>query len=205
MEKDGYYIIPDIEELNSETDPERLRMHRRRIAANIGDHDALFAILGDASGDFHDFYGVSELPNLSTVDAIDSFLERFGSVSRLPDHPSTQETVPVVPAVDYAAQLELEMPPQQGSDSADDATIGAIDAFISHNSPPRVKPKKEPKEPETPSLSESFAKILIKNGNYSRALEIITQISLNNPEKSIYFADQIRFLRKVISIQGRQR
>ncbi|MDE6338467.1 MAG: hypothetical protein K2K97_01605, partial [Muribaculaceae bacterium] len=52
--------------------------------------------------------------------------------------------------------------------------------------------------PEEPSLSESLAKIMIKNGNYQKALEIITEISLNNPKKSVYFADQIRFLKKLI-------
>ena len=49
------------------------------------------------------------------------------------------------------------------------------------------------------NLSESLARIMIKNGNYQKALEIITEISLNNPKKSIYFADQIRFLKKLIA------
>ena len=77
-----YYVIPDIEALATERDPGKLRLHRRRIAACIGDPDALRAILGDASEDFQDFYGASELPSLSTVDTIDSFLERFGSKER---------------------------------------------------------------------------------------------------------------------------
>ena len=48
-------------------------------------------------------------------------------------------------------------------------------------------------------LSESFARMMIKNRNYTKALEIISGLYLNNPEKSIYFADQIRFLRKLIA------
>ena len=59
-----YYVIPDIEALATEHDPGKLRLHRRRIAACIGDPDALRAILGDASEDFQDFYGASELPSL---------------------------------------------------------------------------------------------------------------------------------------------
>lgn len=39
---------------------------------------------------------------------------------------------------------------------------------------------------------------MIKNRNYGKALEIIQAISLNNPGKSAYFADQIRFLKKLI-------
>ncbi|MCM1320210.1 MAG: hypothetical protein NC217_07505 [Muribaculaceae bacterium] len=47
-------------------------------------------------------------------------------------------------------------------------------------------------------LTESFVRILVKNRNYSKAIEIISELSLNNPKKSIYFADQIRFLKKLI-------
>jgi len=200
----GYYIIPDIEALNAETDSEKLRIHRRRIAANIGDRDALRAILGDASDDFHDFYGTSALPELSTEDTIESFLEKFGGRSGS-DQLIEEDSVPVVPAMDYASQLELETPvADDGLSVSGDSTMGAIDAFLEKVPTQRMHPKKEVKGEEKPSLSEGFAKILIKNGNYSRALEIITQISLNNPEKSIYFADQIRFLKKLILIQSKK-
>ena len=47
-------------------------------------------------------------------------------------------------------------------------------------------------------LTESLAHIYIKQRKYQRALEIIKCISLKNPEKNIYFADQIRFLEKLI-------
>ena len=106
------------------------------------------------------------------------------------------------PAIDYAAMMEQEAPEGEALDVPDDDTTEAIDAFLSVQPVPKAKLRKEPKEGEKPSLTESFAKILIKNGNYSRALEIITEISLNNPEKSIYFADQIRFLKKVISLES---
>lgn len=214
-----YYIIPDIEALNTEKDPEKLRQHRRRIAANIGDPDALRSILGDASADFVDFYGDTELPTLSTEDTIDSFLERFGNQNgagtqlselkgghdeEVASQPPVEEIpiIPVTPAVDFVASLEA-LPEAAPEEPSADSSFGAIDAFLDKVPAQRGMPKKEQKEEEKPSLTESFAKILIKNGNYSRALEIITQISLNNPEKSIYFADQIRFLKKVIYIQSR--
>lgn len=63
----------------------------------------------------------------------------------------------------------------------------------------------ETKSPDSGTLSESFARVMIKNRNYSKALEIISELSLNNPEKSVYFADQIRFLRKLILIQNRKK
>ncbi len=54
------------------------------------------------------------------------------------------------------------------------------------------------READNSSLTESLARVMIKNRNYKKALEIISELSLKNPEKSIYFADQIRFLRKLI-------
>ena len=36
-------------------------------------------------------------------------------------------------------------------------------------------------------------------GKYEEALVILNELNLNNPKKSIYFADQIRFLEKVIA------
>ena len=56
---------------------------------------------------------------------------------------------------------------------------------------------------ENEQLSETLARIMIKNGNYRKALEIITELNLKNPKKSIYFADQIRFLNKLIQTQSR--
>jgi hypothetical protein len=47
---------------------------------------------------------------------------------------------------------------------------------------------------------ESDVKILIKQHKYREAIEILKALNLNNPKKSVYFADQIRFLEKVISI-----
>lgn len=58
--------------------------------------------------------------------------------------------------------------------------------------------ERQQKTPDSGGLSESFARIMIKNRNYTKALEIISDLSLKNPEKSVYFADQIRFLRKLI-------
>ncbi|MCM1449347.1 MAG: hypothetical protein NC082_03315 [Clostridiales bacterium] len=57
------------------------------------------------------------------------------------------------------------------------------------------------KAPTGSLLSESLAKIFIKQHNYKRAYEIISSLSLNYPEKSVYFADQLRFLRKLIANQ----
>ncbi len=58
------------------------------------------------------------------------------------------------------------------------------------------------KAPEQPAdnslLSESLAKIYIKTKRYERAYEILNRLSLAFPEKNAYFADQLRFLRKLM-------
>lgn len=47
-------------------------------------------------------------------------------------------------------------------------------------------------------FTATLAKIYIKQHNYRKALEIITQLNLNYPEKNAYFADQKRFLEKLL-------
>ena len=47
-------------------------------------------------------------------------------------------------------------------------------------------------------FTETLAKIYIKQQRYTKALEIIRRLSLKYPKKNAYFADQIRFLEKLI-------
>jgi hypothetical protein len=47
-------------------------------------------------------------------------------------------------------------------------------------------------------FTETLAKIYIKQKRFVKALEIIQNLSLKYPEKNLYFADQIRFLEKLI-------
>lgn len=51
---------------------------------------------------------------------------------------------------------------------------------------------------EDSCLTETLARIYIKQRRYEKALQIIKNLSLKYPEKNVYFADQIRFLEKLI-------
>ena len=61
--------------------------------------------------------------------------------------------------------------------------------------------KPAPVAPVSSSLQESLAKSYIRQGRFQKAYDIISELNLNNPEKSAYFADQLRFLQKIIRIQ----
>lgn len=61
-----------------------------------------------------------------------------------------------------------------------------------------VEPMQEEVPVETSFFTETLANIYIKQGKYEKALEIIKRLCLEYPNKNRYFADQIRFLEKII-------
>ncbi|MDE6628634.1 MAG: hypothetical protein K2K36_04615 [Muribaculaceae bacterium] len=96
----------------------------------------------------------------------------------------------------------------QGSALDDDASPQAQpEPGTAPETPSRRQAKKATQErqhkgaatpPDNSLLSESLAKIFIKSRRYERAYEILANLSLAFPEKSAYFADQMRFLRKLM-------
>lgn len=222
-EKYPYFIYPDVMALRKgvadEAEAARLR---RRIAANVGDIPSLRLMLGMDPEEFARFYPDMANATPSTDDTINSFLEHFGK----PDAPVSKATAEI--GTDYASGSEPEsgsetegipvQPSDYQFDPADeaeaampaDSTASAIDSFLSAmggTSAPEetVQTPQTPPEPaEKPVQTEADAQMAIKNRDYQTALQIIMRLSLNNPEKSIYFADQIRFLRKLILNQTKQ-
>ena len=65
-------------------------------------------------------------------------------------------------------------------------------------SEPHARPALEA-ELEESLLSETLSKIYIQQQHYDKALRIIRALSLNYPEKNRFFADQIRFLERLIA------
>ncbi len=49
-------------------------------------------------------------------------------------------------------------------------------------------------------LTESLAKVYVKQGKYEQALAIFSELNLKFSKKNSYFADQIRYLEKVIEL-----
>lgn len=108
-------------------------------------------------------------PQDRTQSLIDSFL------STLPEQPRPRRQHQADASQDYMAYM------MQQNDSSD----GASD-------------DEQENEGNDAFLTETLAHIYIKQGKYAKAIEIIRRLSLRNPKKNRYFADQIRFLEKLL-------
>ncbi len=208
MNTPSYYILPDIRAYKESEGAERQRL-ARRIATVIDDPAVLRAILEVAPAEFADFYP-DDTPQLSTLDTIDSFLDQFGGKT-----PGAQsDELVIAPAIDYAAQvLDAPQPSSPGADAPETKEPAAQKPAAPVPQKPAAaqptKPSGAPAQigadlgseaPSEPALSLSLVKIVVKKHNYRKAFEIIEAMSLNNPEKSVYFADQMRYLKKLMAL-----
>lgn len=192
-----------------------------RLALTTHGADALQHLTGEADTRFDNFYPpAKKVQTPSTTRAIDDFLERYGNQSD--EENALLERMIFNPVPDYAQQLAREADEDlpQAVETADDSHDARINRFIlaehrrQHvpspvaDEPPHPKPAPKPghhvavdkpqPQAEQSLLSESLAKIYIKTRKYERAYEILSRLSLEFPEKSAYFADQLRFLKKLI-------
>ena len=146
-----------------------------------------------------------------TTALIDSFLD---SIPQEDDksHEKKRKPTPADAAVDYVAYLletegtmalEEEVPEMRGQQLIDTFINSDKGRFVLNEEPAvdvivSEKPVLEEEEVEEEYFTETLARIYIKQGRYSKALEIISRLSLQFPKKNAYFADQIRFLEKLI-------
>ena len=178
-----YFLYPAILELWENPSPERSRELKEFIAANVGSREALLRLTGDLGSEFFNFYEDPDSEASTQEDPIDSFIEKFGGKTRLPAD-SPLNDLPIE---------DDEVIEEEDTFEEDDPEIEAEEDY--------VEEEDEPEEDETITDSEKAfdeAKILVKNGQYEAALEIMEKIYLNNPKKSVYFADQIRFVKKLM-------
>jgi len=150
-----------------------------------------------------------------TLSLIDNFLESLPKEEEEPQEKKTKrKPTPADAAVDYVAYLlesESDDERQQTQEAPQLIGQNLIDTFIENDKgkivlnpnpilTPDIEPtlEKEEKGPEEDYYTEALARIYIKQGRYLQALEIIKRLCLDNPKKNAYFADQIRFLEKLI-------
>ena len=193
----------------------------RKAAIYITDRKVLFQMieaghyqLRTAKREEHAVSNANKVDNTSrTISLIDSFLDTIPSDPN-PKEPKRKPT-PADAAVDYVAYLlesESDEERQQAAETPLLKGHSLIDSFIEKdkgkivlNDNPVLKPELEEetseeveKKGDESYFTETLARIYIKQGRYLKALEIIQRLSLQYPKKNAYFADQIRFLQKLI-------
>ena len=190
-----------------------------RLSVSFPDRHALSLVLGEEGDTLAGFYPPEAAPDTpDTISTIDRFLEQYGNTS-----PSEVEAISRAifnPTPDYADVLAAQekeeggMQPTEGDSQdelinqfiAEQMQLGEQASKVPITSPVGEEEKAEiaeevidnPTKTDESMLSESLAKMYIARHKYSQALEIIKGLSLKYPEKSIYFADQIRFLAKLV-------
>lgn len=153
------------------------------------------------------------LTNEPSIDRTLALIDAF--LSTVPQEATVQTALDY--STDYTSYLLEETTP--ADEPAEEAPklkgIELIDGFIEKSesdSPICMKPLceesevsitasdevMEEEEGDDSCFTETLAKIYVKQQRYSKALEIIKKLSLKYPKKNAYFADQIRFLEKLI-------
>ena len=199
-------------------DDERRKALQDCLALGVSDRRSLaFAKYGDEWANFYP--EAADEARTATEDVIDTFLRTYGSCS--PEEERQLERMIFNPTPDYAELLARQE--QSELPAPDDAPEGSQDALINafiRSQHPMTHPVVEAPEPPAQStandapatrpevqddslLSESLARMFIRKQRYERAFEIISGLSLKFPKKSAYFADQLRFLQKLIINQRR--
>lgn len=206
LKKYPYYAYAALRALKVADSKEERERLKGIIAANVGSEIDLREILGLNSESMEDFYPSQNPGKLSTETTIETFLDKFGAQDdNLYPASQVQSADYVASLIEESASPEAQMDkatasiPKDDSHSPDTGASGHQEEFP-------VQKKRESIHKESSStegLTESFARIMIKNHNYVKALKIIEELNLKNPEKSIYFADQIRFLKKLIITQSK--
>ena len=141
-------------------------------------------------------------------------------------HPEQLQPASAEKEPDFAASFEEVAGASMAEGAEEDASSSASDYFAATSPADQAEPSRSmpvlsvqaagtPAESAPPAakdpapiapadeldeglFTETLARIYIKQGRYDKALRIIKTISLNYPEKNLYFADQIRFLEKLI-------
>lgn len=195
---------------------------RARVAVLTADKQALASLAAAPGADPACFYPPEPQPEaVSTTSAIDTFLNTYGR--QTPEEDALLERLIFNPVPDYADLLEQQAEPEVLPPPAPGGQDALIDAFLRRDEAPAPAPE-EPAAPPAPaaeaapapapapapaepaadsSLSESLARIFIGQGRYERALEIITDLAARFPEKNPFYADQARYLRKLVLLQQR--
>ena len=183
----------------------------RRAALFLTDRRAIFSLVESDRYSLEQFERKESVGDADGLDRTLSLINAF--LTSLPDKAvSSAEVLPVEVAADYTAYLMRESEEVQAVSEEVPPMVGQqlIDNFLeSSEEQPLISSMVEDDEDENQVVlsaeeeeegyfTEVLAKIYVKQQRYSKALEIIQKLNLKYPKKNAYFADQIRFLEKLI-------
>lgn len=147
-----------------------------------------------------------------TISLIDNFLDSIPQMED-EDKKKHRRPTPADAAIDYVAYLldcesdsetnDDEQPKMKGQSLIDNFIENeggkiVLNDDIEYPSQTISEKTNEEKTSEEGYFTETLARIYIKQGRYEKALEIIKRLSESKTKKNVYFADQMRFLEKLI-------
>lgn len=189
------YLLHDIE-FGNEMRRAALYLKNRRVLFELMEGYGAPALVTETDED---------IPVDRTMSLIDAFLDT------LPQQPQVSLEAEGAAAVDYVSaylsdgdsEQESQVPQMRGQQLIDDFLAGdneriSLLLYYDNENNPTASDTDKEEAPENSFFTETLANIYIKQKKYDKALEIIHRLYLEYPNKNRYFADQIRFLEKVV-------
>jgi hypothetical protein len=189
----------------------------RKSVLYVTDRSALFYIIEGNNYSLASMRAAEEaVEQTGAPDSPDRTLALINAfLSTVPDEQSDEQTAGFDYSTDYTTHLldtlDEENTGEGGEEQPQLRGIELIDGFIEesdkrHQTSPLPLPetpattaaKPAEEDDDDSCFTETLAKIYIKQQRYEKAVEIIKKLSLKYPKKNAYFADQIRFLDKLI-------
>lgn len=213
-------MVPDRAKLFEliEGDKYRVQPERRSLLSSLSEEGT-----SDRTQSLIDSFlsSIPEEPRPRRQHPTDASVDYISYLLQMEDAPAGEDSRdekddPVSVEVPAEQFLGLEEVPSAGSPSAGSSSVGILSDDVP-NADSEILTEEDAHTPEENSdewfeeedkddknapsevyFTETLARIYIKQCKYDKAIEIIRRLSLNYPKKSRYFADQIRFLEKLI-------
>ena len=176
---------------------------------NVNDSEVVLSILQGAGYTLCGEMGQADLILVNTCSVRDNAEQRVLGRLDVFRQEKKRRPTPADAAIDYVAYLLETENDNEQKDAPQMKGQDLIDTFLQQEQG-RIMLSELPQDDSEDSqqdnnndndeeyFTETLARIYIRQGRYQKALDIISRLSSKYPQKNAYFADQIRFLEKLI-------